>query len=176
MSKYREKIETLCLYKLESSQPSMEVIQEIEQELECQLPNDYIDFVLNYGGYTGNAYLYSPIIGNFPGNRDSMMLVGEEVLVESFLAIRAEGSLDLLDTYYSYKGRMPFNFLPIATSYGDAICLSIRGEDYGSVYFWDHVDEEDVDEEEGEEPGYSNVYLLAKSFDDFISTLRHEEP
>ena len=53
--------------------------------------------------------------------------------------------------------------------------ISSKGEDKGKVYFWDSVEEEDVDEEAGEEPGYSNVYLLANSFQEFINSLEKIE-
>src|SRR6478736_6542647 len=38
-----------------------------------------------------------------------------------------------------YSGRIPEYFLPIGCdSFGNLILLSLRKEDHGSVYFWDH--------------------------------------
>jgi hypothetical protein len=63
---------------------------------------------------------------------------------------------------------VPAGFLPLAVDPGgNLICLVISGTNTGKVYFWDH--EEEV--EEGQQPGYSNVYLIANSFNEFLNSL-----
>ena len=58
-----------------------------------------------------------------------------------------------------FEDRISRNFLVIGCDPGgNQICLSAAGEDSGKVYFWDHEDEVD----EGEEPDYENVYLIAE--------------
>jgi hypothetical protein len=67
---------------------------------------------------------------------------------------------------------MPDELIPIANaSCGDKICMSVIGDNYGKVYFWDHEQEA----YEGEEPDYSNVHLIANSFTDFINSLYETE-
>jgi hypothetical protein len=50
------------------------------------------------------------------------------------------------------------------------ICISIQGDDYGKVYFWDH----NWEVTEGE-PDYSNVHPLADSFTEFLGKLYSSE-
>jgi hypothetical protein len=55
--------------------------------------------------------------------------------------------------------------------FGNAICLGIRGEHRGRVYFWDHEREPDADEWNGEVQTAGNLQLLADSFTDFVAGL-----
>ena len=60
---------------------------------------------------------------------------------------------------------MPSNLLPIGTDEDDSlVCLSITGIDYGKVYFWDRH-QEVLDRK----PDYSNLHLLADSFNSFLT-------
>lgn len=72
---------------------------------------------------------------------------------------------------YILAKRIPDNFLPIGDDFGgNIICISIRGNNFGKIYFWDH--EEDT--YEGEYPSYENVHLVADSFDGFVNLLQDE--
>jgi hypothetical protein len=65
-----------------------------------------------------------------------------------------------------FNGRLPANLLAIACDDGgDLICLSLFGDDAGSVLFWDFYNEP-------AEPSYVNVYRIAESFAAFIEGLR----
>jgi hypothetical protein len=74
---------------------------------------------------------------------------------------------------------MPDTMIPIADDGGgNQICLGIKGKERGKVYYWDHHnewDEQDYLEDYGEpmppEVKFQNVYLIAKSFEDFIQRL-----
>ncbi|MBD1822460.1 SMI1/KNR4 family protein [Cyanobacteria bacterium FACHB-DQ100] len=174
MSRYQERIESFTGYCVcdDCKTPTEEQLQAVEREIGAVLPADYREFLTHYGGYAAySGSLSSRILKAFPGAD----FIGEEVPVNVFLGIKEDssGAYDLLSTYYCFRERMPFNFLPIAIDLlGNMICLAVSGEDQGSVYYWDRECEEDVDE--GEEPGYSNVYLLAISFDEFINMLQFE--
>ena len=174
MSRYQEQIEFFTGYCVCDNCETLteEQIQAVEREIGTVLPADYREFLAHYGGYAAySGSLSSRILRAFPGAH----FTGEEVPVNVFLGIKKDSSdaYNLLSTYYCFRERMPFNFLPIADDLlGNMVCLAVSGEDQGSVYCWDREGEEDVDE--GEEPGYSNVYLLAKSFDEFINTLQFE--
>ena len=68
-----------------------------------------------------------------------------------------------------FKNRIPGNMCAIASSpSGNLFLLSVKGDDYGKVYFWDH-------EMETEPADYSNLTLIADSFDEFINNLKSEE-
>jgi hypothetical protein len=53
---------------------------------------------------------------------------------------------------------------------GNRFCLSIESPDFGSVYFWDH------EEEEGEEPTELNLYHVADSFAEFWNRMEPIDP
>lgn len=55
--------------------------------------------------------------------------------------------------------------------FGNAICLRVNGDHWGSVYFWDHENEPDEDWDGSVETA-GNVQLLANSFSEFVNGLR----
>jgi hypothetical protein len=60
---------------------------------------------------------------------------------------------------------LPAELTPIADdSGGNLICIAVDRPNSGAVYYWDH-------EEEGEAAPYSNVHVLADSFDEFLNSL-----
>jgi hypothetical protein len=62
------------------------------------------------------------------------------------------------------RGRWPDRFLSIAIDDGgNRFLLSVDAPDYGSVWYWDHEQEA----EEDEEPTEENLYHVADSFADF---------
>ncbi|MEN9261835.1 MAG: SMI1/KNR4 family protein [Thermostichus sp. HHBFW_bins_43] len=143
-------------------------IKKIEAEIGHPLPENYVDFLIHYGGSAirdGNA-----IIQTLEPEKGL-----SEVASEIFFGYMPGYGYDLLeDGWRVYKDeeqlRMPRSFLPIATDYGgNMFCLSLFGENEGKVYFWECQLEEMP--KPGEEPGYSNVTLLAHSFDEFIESL-----
>ncbi len=68
-----------------------------------------------------------------------------------------------------YAGRIPSNTIAIADDAGgNLIIMSVSGPDYGKIYFWDH----EMEAYEDEEPDYSNLTLVADSFQEFIDNLK----
>ena len=87
--------------------------------------------------------------------------------IDWFLAIY-NGEYDNWETYYHtfkvHQVRMPPELVPIAhDAGGNQICIDVSKR-VGAVYFWDHEEEADV-------PDYSNVYLIAASFSEFLDSL-----
>ncbi len=153
---------------IESSNRSIirEDIQTVEEQVGHNFPSSYKDFLATYGGFGFENYVDFPFLDPYPGD--------DRGLITIFFEVMSGDTYDLMNNYRSYRSRMPSGFLPIASDPGgNVICLSLREDDQGCVYFWDHEDEEMTSE--GEEPGRSNVYLLGKSFDDFISSLEVSE-
>ncbi|MDP4725467.1 MAG: SMI1/KNR4 family protein [Alphaproteobacteria bacterium] len=72
----------------------------------------------------------------------------------------------------TYAGRIPHNTIAIADDcLGNLIIMSVSGDDYGKIYFWDH----EMEAYEGEEPDYSNLTLVADSFEEFINNLKSSD-
>lgn len=81
---------------------------------------------------------------------------------------------DLATLYLDYQGRISSELLPIGEDPGgNIICLGIKGERHDKIYFWDHHGE--IVPENGEEPGYSNLFFVADSFDEFFFSLQPQE-
>ena len=168
MNKYQTKMESLGYYFVEKGvckSTDDEQFQKVEAQIGATLPADYASFLVEYGGsgFDGEAgHVVFPILEDCPA--------GEKGRLNVFFGIIPGDGYDIIDNYLAYKGRMPFNLLPIANTEGDAICLAIYGEDEGKVYFWDHEEEDVVDE--GIEPSRDNLYLVANSFEEFIYSLK----
>jgi hypothetical protein len=130
-------------------------IKKFEHELGKTLPQPYKGFLLNHNAAKTdpNTFYISPKQGTN--------------LIRYFLGICEVEWYSLHRHIEIYSGRIPANFVPIAVDYfGNLICLSVDGHDYGKVYFWDH-DWEPM----GSEDPYANVYLLADDFSQFLDSL-----
>ena len=134
-----------------------EDIRAVEREIGISLPQDYRDFLLaqNGGRPEPNAFPINGLENNPFGT------------IQVFLGIEdAIESCNLDWTYHTFSGRLPDNLIAIARDdCGDLICLSLYGEDAGSVIFWDR-------HQEIEEPSYANVYHVADSFAEFLESIR----
>lgn len=165
MNKYQVQMNTLRWERIRVNQGqsvTLEEIQQIEQKIGYSFPLDYVEFLINYGVCGFEDYVDFPFLDPYP--RD------ERGLISVFFGIMPNDCYGLLENYQTYLGRMPFHFLPIATDPGsNIICLSLDKKDKNAVYFWDHNEEEMV--EEGQNFSYSNIYLLARSFNEFINSL-----
>ncbi|MEG7378046.1 SMI1/KNR4 family protein [Bacillus subtilis] len=66
----------------------------------------------------------------------------------------------------TYEEQIPDWIIPIADGDGgDQVCLGVKGEATGKVYFWDHELTN----------GVKDTFLVANSFSDFIQSLFIEE-
>ncbi|MDY6994535.1 MAG: SMI1/KNR4 family protein [Pseudomonadota bacterium] len=133
-------------------------IEKAEKTLNLQLPEEYKRFLLLYNG--GH-----PEPGKFKYICDDHQ---NRSLVAWFLAIY-EGKAENFSTFYkTYKGRIPEDTIAIARDPGgNLILLGIEAENRGKLFFW----LQDFEVEEGEIPDYSNVCLIADSFDEFFNSL-----
>jgi len=140
-------------------------IRNVEKELNIKFPEDYKQHLLKHnGGHPiKNRYPMIECIDNDPNNNTAD--------IDWFLAIydgEYDNFLKDYNTFKIWQKRMPDELIPIGCgSGGDQICISVKGNNYGKVYFWNH----DWECEEGEEPDYSNVHLIANSFTEFINSL-----
>lgn len=135
-------------------------LQAVEQLWGYQLPMDYRVFLLNNNGGVPKKLFF------FFENKNKSIFLSE------FFGIFKDFNKNiLLKQLYAGK-RVPTNTLPIGRdSVGNLILLSVKGQDRGKVYFWDHEREAG----EGREPDYSNLTLIADSFDKFLKDLKDEQ-
>ncbi|GIG55690.1 hypothetical protein Lfu02_00620 [Longispora fulva] len=130
-----------------------EKLAELADRVGVALPDDYIEFLSQHDG------------GRMGNNNETVKMVFGVGEVPDYASI-----WDALDTY---DGRVPTWLIPAADdSFGNLFCLSIREQDVGSVWFWDHEQEADEDEPATED----NLTYKAKSWTEFLNQLRPSEP
>ena len=128
-----------------------------EKELGIKLPADYRAFLLKHNGGMPEPNALDVKIDDF--------VVQDGVTC--FSAITEDRVFSFSYFLDVYEGRIPKNLFPIADGLSvDLICLSVSGDDYGKVYFWDH----NWEVTDGE-PDYSNVHWIADSFTEFLDKL-----
>jgi hypothetical protein len=162
--------------------PEDELI-EIEDYLGDTLPLDYRGFVKTYGAADFNKLVEFALLEKQPSHPVSNVLGFavpryDRAPFSHFYGSRS-GNHSLARAIEALKGRMPETLIPIADDGGgNQICLGIKGQERGKVYYWDHNnewDEEDFLEDYGTpmppEVKFQNVYLAANSFEDFIDRL-----
>ncbi|MFD3162899.1 SMI1/KNR4 family protein [Herpetosiphon sp. NSE202] len=144
-----------------------QAVAAFEQELGCRLPEDYRAFLLEHNGGQPELTVF---------NMHSNLMPDDQSIIHYFLSLdpAAESSeiRQVIRTYTKYETRIPAELLPIAHDLGgNLICLGIRGEQRGKVYFWDHEFEL-----EAEEMGdlYYNVSCCSPSFQAFVESLLPE--
>lgn len=132
-------------------------VEEFEREIGTKLPEDYRKFLLDY-----NAAEIRPNIFWIEDEK-------EENGIRYFLGICEDEWYDLTANKNNYRERVPPNLLPFASDEDSSlVCISIEGDDYGRIYFWDRH-QEGFDNK----PDYRNVHLLADSFSNFLKKLEN---
>jgi len=162
MNKYDEKMRSLRAYFVPDGEPrllSEKDLLRVEDEIGFNLPDDYREFLSKYGGFAADGSAVFSFREPYPG--------GKRDMAEVFYGVLGKDGYDLLHNYGAYKGRILIEALPIALdAFGNQICLILTGKYRGKIHFWDH-EEELLDK--------SNLYLIADSFDEFITSLVFEE-
>lgn len=147
------------------SQLNLSQIEEVEKFIGLNFPMDYKTHLLQNNG--GKC-----IPNGFEFYENGRLTSSN---IDWFLAIY-DGKYDNLKTYLiNYKieeKRIAEHILPIAHDPGgNLICISCDGVDKGFVYFWDHENEVSYNDTLNDN-NYSNLYLVAKSFENFINGLK----
>jgi hypothetical protein len=145
---------------IEQGQPvTIDDIRALAKALDAELPQAYIEFLLKYNG------------GKFV--EDTFALEESREYVDRFCRIEQESYDDILQTTtQTYKNRIPKDCIIIAKALGgNLVCLSVKGKDYGKVYFWDH----NFEAGDNEKPTRRNLHLIAKSFEEFTDGLYNSD-
>jgi hypothetical protein len=93
------------------------------------------------------------------------MLLGNKLIVGDFYCIAGAKKRSIGGTLRTYEEQIAKGLLPICDGeLGDVICLSLREEDHGYLYYFHH-----------ESPPENDLFLIAENFEDFISKLEIHE-
>ena len=127
-------------------------IEEFEKEKGISLPESYKAFLTEFNGGKPETNIF-----NIDKNNDAG--------VNEFIELK---KID--EVIYIYKNRIPNSVLPIAHSEGgNLVCLGIDKKNFDDVFFWDHEGEK---LDENKEPSITNLYLISKSFGEFLKKLK----
>lgn len=130
-------------------------IERLEERV-GKLPPDFREFLLRINGGRPDPAGFSFQAGPRADESD----------VDWFFALGQGSPYEILHSLEVYRDRIPMGLLPIASDPGgNLLLLSLRRDDFGSVFFWDH------EEESPPNPTMSNAYLVASSFSAFIADL-----
>lgn len=157
---------------------SSQDIKEIEELLDGKLPDDYKEFVQNYGW---SFYVPSSMVTSIEEAPAGMKLPGEDFLVpiSNFYGGEYKG-ISLLNRigshpFYDY---FPKQMLAIADDlHSDQYLLNLSGDNQHKIYFWyrDGLIEPEFYEEDGlDVPAdwqYKNMILVANSFSDLLNRI-----
>src|SRR5262245_58742105 len=128
---------------------SGESIQRLERHIGRPLPSGYRDFLRQHDG--GPLDLNDKAVNEVFGLGDD---------VPDFAS--------MWHNLETYRERVPDWLLPVADdSFGNLFTISLRPQDEGSVWFWDHENEADEDEP----PTAENIRLVAPDWPTFLNSL-----
>ena len=97
-------------------------IEALEALLDARLPVGYRDFLREYGRNTS-------IRGS----------IGEISIDGFYSPLTSARRLDLHRRIEAQRDELPDGVIPIALcSFGDELCLTVRGDNHGKVYLWSH--------------------------------------
>jgi cell wall assembly regulator SMI1 len=125
-------------------------VERLEHRIGRSLPDDYRNFLLR---------------------QDGGWMQMNDGAVKEILGVRDDASYNasLWQALDTYNERVPNWLLPVASDeYGNLYALSLRQEDFGSVWFWDHEEEADY----GEPPSEENIELRAPNWNEFLAALQ----
>jgi hypothetical protein len=129
----------------------------LESRFGSRLPEDYREFLLAFNGG-------KPVPACFQFTSKSGRT--SDSVVNWFLSLSHEEMLNIEAVLGWLDSRIPPDVVPIAIDpFGNFILLGLRGDVRGKVYFWDH------DREPERQPDWSNIDLIADSFDGFLRAL-----
>lgn len=174
--KYAPKLKSLS-FKLDDDcvPPSEELVAEFEQRFSLHLPADYREFLVQHGGATGEATC--PFLESTP--------LGTSALFRNFYGFTAPGEGGDINDYTDNAGGAPDVIAIGDNLMGHEFWLMCAGPDKGSVYLhghppgssWTNVVSSIFGRLKRAKKGRKreHIYLVAKSFTDFVDALQPEE-
>jgi hypothetical protein len=159
----------------------------IEDAIGAVLPAAYKSLLVKYGAFTfrgasdDNPFIFFRAKTQLPAY---VVDRGRSIFRLFYGATSNPGPGGLSSKIAFFKDRIPDTLIPIGGDGGAGqICLGIKGNETGKVYYWDQqnepLDEEDYLADYGEpRPAaamFQNIYLVANSFADFLQRLELAE-
>jgi hypothetical protein len=135
---------------------SIEKIEILEGSIGCKLPKDYREFLLKTNG---------GLVANYTTFPTKLSFGETDVMVYAFYGFHPDGILAIDEELEKWRAfdDIKEDFLPIAefSFFGgnDPIFLSIRDQDFGSVYLWDSSAKDEI----------SSLTFVADSFMNWIA-------
>jgi hypothetical protein len=129
-------------------------INDLQSRLGFELPNDYIEFLINHnGGIFHNAQFF-------------VSELTERIPLHTLYGINVESDFNIENWNNEYKDELVPKSIIIGHDYGGAgfVVLITEGEKKG-VYFWDHTFFFNQSDES------HNTYYIASCFEEFINQL-----
>lgn len=136
---------------------NLEEIKKFENLIQAKLPEDYRSFLLKYNG--GH-----PI-------RDTFSLIepinekNKEAGIDCFFALYGGEVCNISNEFKYSRKKIPDELLPIGCDSGGKICLGVRGDYLGKLYYWT------TNWSSWSEDDLNYLYLIANSWADFITGL-----
>jgi hypothetical protein len=132
-------------------------LETFEETFNLILPNDYKNFLLCHnGGKTVRRRFET---------KDKT--ITSSIMLFLPLSKETENNLEYYYEKYNIGKIIPSNFIPLGVDPADSlICLSINGEDQGTVYF---CDLDYIEEDNGLKQEF--IKLVSQSFSEFVNSL-----
>lgn len=140
-------------YRREAPPAAAADVERLERRIGRELPADYRTYLLE---------------------RDGGRPVGNDEALKEIFGVREDAPdwSNMWDKLDIFADRVPPWLLPVAQDeYGNLFALSLREQDFGSVWFWDHEEEAD----EGEPASEENIEQRAESWTAFLAGLEPVE-
>ena len=134
-------------------------IKDFENIINFKFPSDYKEFLIknNVESIIGKIYDFTNIYGDI--DTSNIRNVYTFIEGEDNIATTYDWELEMENTMEGV--------IPIVCDEGDnLICISLRKNDYGKIYFIDH--------EIGVENGEEDMAIIANSFKEFLDLLRDD--
>jgi len=136
---------------------------DFERELGARVPAPYREFLLQFNGACPEPNLFN--FKDSDKGSDCRYILGLNGTDH-----------DLRHYLETHKLRLPQGLLPIAyDSVGNLICISIRQQDHGHVYFWDHSLANSASASDNQDLA-DKILPVADSFDQFLFNLKDPAP
>jgi SMI1-KNR4 cell-wall len=133
-------------------------VEEFEQLIGSPLPADYRSFLLTTNG------------GQKPEPEGFKTETGERSMLSYLYPVGDGNGYDLQAHFHQMRSELPNGVIRIGEDIGgNPICLAVTGEAAGAVLFMDHEVATGSHEE-----GWDNLYFCARSFTEFMESLRDE--
>jgi ankyrin repeat protein len=131
-------------------------LRALEADLGLCFPEDFRAFLLSYNAGHCRSLLSFP--ARFPLSHFSGGYLDH---VMGIVCDERWSCCDIRQTlaWFRHYNLIPSGIIPVASAFGDPLCMGSQDDNYGKIFYWDqHRDE-------------PNLFLVADSFTDFLSSL-----